>query len=144
MTIRRNYFFLLLFSVLIVPFMAHKIIWLARSEKTNGTMSFIGKTFSGQMDHVYSVIWFMHGKDTIWFNGRNNIFFEEGEAVPIRYQRSHPADAKLDVFLAIWGDTLVYGGIPVLIVFAIFIHPEIIPYRRRLRLLFKKPFIEVI
>jgi hypothetical protein len=144
MIIRRRYFFLALFSLLIIPFVAQKIIWLAGSKMTTGTMSFIGKSFSGQMDNVYSVIWFMHGKDTIWFNGRNNIFFEEGEAVPIRYHRSHPRDSNLNVFLAILGDTLVYGGIPVLILLAIFIHPGIVPYRSRVQLSLKKPFIQVI
>ena len=38
------------------------------------------------MDHIYSVIWFMAGKDTVWFNGRNNILFEENQIVPVRYQ----------------------------------------------------------
>jgi hypothetical protein len=38
-------------------------------------------------------------KDTIWFNGRNDIIFNEGERVPVRYQKSDPADAKLNVFL---------------------------------------------
>jgi hypothetical protein len=144
MILRRSYFFLALFSLLIIPCIAYKIRWLAGSKKTTGTMSFIGKTFSGQMDDVYSVIWFMDGKDTIWFNGRNNIFFKEGEAVPVRYQRSQPADAKLNVFLAIWGDTLVYGGVPLLILLAIFIHPELIPYSSKIRLVLKKPFIQVI
>jgi hypothetical protein len=144
MTVRRTPFFLVLISIIIVPFLTHKIIWLAGSEKTNGTMSFIGKTFSGQMDDVYSVIWFMAGKDTVWFNGRNNIFFEEGAAVPVRYQRSHPEDAKINVFLSIWGDTLIYGGLPLLILLIIFAHPEIVPYRSRIRLVFKTPFIRIV
>jgi hypothetical protein len=142
MAIRRTYFFLLLFTILIVPFIIYKIVWLAGSEKTYGKMSFIGKTFSGQMDDVYSVISFMVGKDTIWFNGRNNIFFEEGETLPVRYQPNNPVDAKVNVFLAIWGDTLVYGGIPVLILIVIFVHPQIVPYRSRIQLTVRKPFFK--
>lgn len=144
MTLGRTYFFLVLFSILIIPVLIPKIVWLAGSVKTNGTMSFIGKRFSGQMDDVYSVIWFMAGKDTVWFNGRNNIFFKEGETVPVRYQRDYPTDAKLDIFLALWGDTLIYGGLPLLVLLIIFFHPHIIPYSSKIRPLLKKPFIEIV
>src|SRR5688500_13732965 len=115
MLLPRTRFFLMLFIVLIIPIIANKLIWLAGSTKTNGTMSFVGKKYAGQMVYTYSVVWFMAGKDTIWFNGRNDIIFKEGEQVPVRYQKKNPANARLNVFLAIWGDTVVYGGIPFLI-----------------------------
>lgn len=107
-------------------------------------MSFVGKRYAGQMMYTYSVIWFMSGKDTVWFNGKNEILYEEGHPVPVRYSRKNPADAKLNVFISIWGDTLVYGCIPVLILLVIFSHPHIIPYRSKIRLNTSKPFIEVI
>ena len=135
---------MILFSIVIIPFVIAKIAWLIGSEKTNGTMSFVGKTYAGQMVYTYSVIWFMVGKDTVWFNGRNDIIFKEGEKVPVRYQRTDPVNAKLNVFLAIWGDTLIYGGIPVLILLVIFLHPMIIPYRSQILLKTKKPFILIV
>lgn len=107
-------------------------------------MSFIGKRYAGQMVYTYSVIWFMAGKDTIWFNGRNGIIFGEGEKVPVRYQKKHPANARLNVFLGIWGETVVYGGIPVLILLVVFLHPLIIPYRSQILLIPGKPFIRIV
>jgi hypothetical protein len=144
MLIRRSRFFLVLFGILVIPFLIQKIVWLARSEKTKGTMSFIGKRYAGQMVYTYAVVWFMVDKDTIWFNGRNDILFEEGELVPVRYPRKNPADARLNVFLAIWGDTLIYGGIPVLILLVIFLHPQIVPRRSKIRLTATKPFITIV
>lgn len=144
MTICRTNFFLILVSLVIIPILSHKIVWLAGSEKTNGTMSFVGKTYAGQMVYTYSVVWFMAGKDTVWFNGRNEIIFREGEKVPVRYQKKNPADAKLNVFLGIWGDTAIYGGIPVLILLVIFLHPLIIPYRSRILLKTTKPFVMIV
>lgn len=96
------------------------------------------------MVYRYAVIWFIVGKDTVWFNGRNDILFEEGEQVPVRYQQKDPADAKLNVFLAIWGDTLIYGGIPVLMLLVIFLHPQIVPYRSKIRLNTTRPFIMIV
>ena len=123
--------------------MLHKFIWLAGSEKANGTMSFVGKTYAGQMVYNYSVVWFMVGRDTIWFNGKNDIIFKEGKQVPVRYQRKDPRIARLNVFFAIWGDTLVFGGIPLLILLVILAHPEIIPYRSKVIVTSSFPFIKI-
>jgi hypothetical protein len=144
MLIRRSRFFLVLFGIMVIPLLVPKIVWLARSEKANGIVSFIGKRYAGQMVYTYAVVWFMVGKDTVWFNGRNDILFEEGEQVPVRYPRKNPAEARLDVFLAIWGDTLIYGGIPVLILLIIFLHPEIVPRRAKVRLTVIRPFIMIV
>ena len=123
--------------------MLQKLVWLSGSAKTNGTMSFVGKRYAGQMVYNYSVVWFMVGHDTIWFNGKNGILFQEGQQVPVRYQRKDPKIARLNVFLGIWGDTLVFGGIPVLILMVIFIHPAIIPYRSNVLLTKHFPFIKI-
>jgi Protein of unknown function (DUF3592) len=144
MLIRRSRFFLVLFGMLIIPLFVQKIIWLARSEKAIGTVGFTGKRYAGQMVYTYAVVSFMVGKDTVWFNGRNDILFEEGERVPVRYLRKNPAEARLDVFLAIWGDTLVYGGIPVLILLIIFLHPQIVPRRSKIQLTTIRPFIMIV
>lgn len=107
-------------------------------------MGFVGKSQTGQLYHQYAVISFKVGNDSIWFNGNDNILFEEGETVPIRYQRSNPHEARIDVFAAIWGDTLVYGGIPLLILIVIFLDPKIIPFRSKVKLQLRKPFIRVL
>ena len=104
-------------------------------------MSFVGKRYSGQMVYTYSVVWFLAGRDTVWFNGKNYILYKEGEQVPVRYQRSKPKDARLNVFIAIWGDTLIYGGIPFLILLVIAVHPQIVPYGSKIILSRQKPFV---
>jgi hypothetical protein len=144
MTLNRLSFFFVLFIIVILPFFIHKFIWLAGSEKTTGTMGFVGKSQTGQLVHRNSVISFNVGSNTIWLNGNDNILFKEGEPVPIRYQRDHPQEARVDVFSAIWGDTLVYGGIPVLILIVIFLDPKIIPLRSKVKLSVKKPFVKIL
>ena len=143
MVICRTCFFGMLIFLVSTPLLLQKIIWLSGSQKATGTMSFVGKTYAGQMTYQYSVIWFMVNRDTIWFNGKNEILFKEGEQVPIRYQRDNPSDARLNVFIAIWGDTLVFGGIPVLVLLVIFLHPEIIPYRSKVVMTTGFPFIKI-
>lgn len=127
-----------------MPFILYKVLWLVNSTKTNGIVSFTGKSITGQIMHRYSVILFMVDEDSIWFNGNDNILFKEGETVPVRYISSHPADARINTFSAIWGDTLVYGGLPVLILLVIFLHPQIIPRQSIIKLATKRPFIEVV
>lgn len=143
MTSSRTRFFLTILAIIVVPVLASKLIWLAGSKKADGKVSFIGKRYAGQMMYTYSVIWFVAGSDTIWFNGRNGIIFNEGETVSVRYQKEDPADARLNIFLGIWGETVVYGGIPVLIWFVIFLHPAIIPYRSRVKLIRTKPYVQI-
>src|SRR5262247_1442161 len=107
MTLSKNKFFLLLFAIVVAPFLIYKIAWLAGSRSANGTMGFIGKEYSGQIVHVYSVIRFPAGGDTVWFNGNDNIFFTPGERVPVRYAIDNPKDARIDFFVSVWGDTVV-------------------------------------
>ena len=104
-------------------------------------MGFVGKAYSGQIAHVYSVIKFGVQKDTFWFNGNDNILYKPGEKVSVRYQVNNPREARINVFPSIWGDTVVYGGIPLIILLVVFVHPGIIPYRSKLVLSMKKPFI---
>ena len=143
MTLSKSLFFLLLLCIVTIPFLIYKISWLARSVKVNGEMGFVGKNYAGSYVHVYSNIRFMADKDTIWFKGNDNMFFKEGETVPVRYIRSNPHEARINTFAAIWGDTVVYGGIPVIILLALFLHPAIIPRRSRIRLSTKKPILEI-
>lgn len=107
-------------------------------------MSFKGKSITGQLVHEYSVIFYKAGKDTIWFDGNDNIFYKEGESVPVRYQINDPQDARIDTFIPIWGDVLVYGGIPILILLVIFLHPQIIPFGSTIKLTTTKPFVKIV
>ena len=136
-------FFLLLFVLIGTPFLVYKINWLLHSQRTVGTMSFVGKNQTGQIGHIYSVVWFVAGKDTIWFNGNDNILFKPGEPVPVRYQKDNPNEARLDLFPSIWGDTIVYGGGPLLVLIALFLHRGIMPHQSKVRLSKKRPFIAV-
>ncbi len=106
-------------------------------------MCFVSKSYSGQIVHVFSVINFIRGKDTIWFHSNDNILFRRGEIVPVRYQRHDPNDARVDIFVSIWGDTLGYGGVLLLIVMIMFLHPEVVPRGSILLLITKKPFIRL-
>lgn len=144
MLLSKNKFFLLLFLITFSPFLIYKLVWIARSEKVNGVMGFVGKSYTGQIGHSYSVVSFQVGKDTIWMNGNDNIFFKKGSAVPIRYQKHDPNDARLNIFPSMWGDTLVYGGIPVAILLLLFLHPHIFPRRTKFRLSGKRPFVQAI
>ena len=141
MIIRRTPFFLGLLAITIIPFFTYKFAWIAGSVKTTGIAEFQGKSYTGQIAHVYMNIRYNTGKDTLWFNGNDNILYKEGQPVPVRYQKSDPSNARLDIFPSMWGDTLVYGSIPVSILLLLFLHPHIIPYRSRLKLTRKLPFI---
>ena len=143
MLLNKSQLFIILLIIIITPFLAYKVNWLAHSERTNGTMSFAGKNITGQYVHQYSVIMFTIGKDSIWFNGADNVIYNEGETVPVRFQLSNPHDARINIFISIWGDTLVFGGIPVLILIVLFLHPQIIPRRSMIRVKTRKPFLEI-
>jgi hypothetical protein len=145
MIVRRTSFFLALSSLIIVPLLANKIIWLANSKKTTGIFSFQGG--GNALDQIrmsQSFMYYTLGKDTIWFEGLPHLNLKEGQTVPVRYQPDNPSDVKLDTFLGIWGVTAIYGGLPLLVLLVLFLHPEIVPYRSKLRLTRKKPFIEIV
>ena len=144
MILNRLSFFSILLGIIAFPFLLHKFIWLAGSEKTTGTMGFVGQSQTGQLVHNYAVVIFKIGNDTVGFNGNDNILFNKGEAVPVRYQRDNPKEARIDVFAAIWGDTLVYGGIPVLILVLVFLDPKIIPMKAKVKITARKPFIRIL
>ena len=144
MTIGRKNFFLILFFLITTPFVIHKLWWLASTKKATATMCFVGKSITGQLEHVYSVFEFYKGNDTIFFNGPDNFIFTQGQKLPVLYHDDDPENAKLDMFLPLWLDTLVYAGIPALILFIVFIHPDVVPYRSKVRISQRKPFVEII
>jgi len=145
MIISRNSFFLLLAVLVLSPLLLHKLIWLAGTRETSGTMYFTGHGNLGSVLGVstYPVIWFQSGKDTIFFNGNVNIPLKPDEKVSVRYQKRNPSDAKVNSFTCIWGDTLAYELGPFLILLIVFFHPDLVPKNARL-LLGKKPFLQFI
>ena len=96
------------------------------------------------MTHEYAVVTFKAGTQTIWFNGYDNVLFPRRQIVPVRYQPGNPADARIAVFTALWADTLVYTGIPTVILLVLFLHPAIIPRQSKIRLIAKKPYIQLL
>lgn len=139
MLLSKTRLFIFLAFIIASPFVIHKLTWIAGSEKTVGMMGFKGKSYAGTYVHRYSNIQYIAGKDTIWFTGPDNIFFEEGKPVPVRFQRSNHYDARIDLFVPLWGDTIVYGGIPFVILLALFLHPQVIPRRSRIKISTKTP-----
>lgn len=107
-------------------------------------MRFIGKSIAGQTTHEYSVIRFIAGKDTIWFNSPDNLIFVKDEAVPVLYQKDTLSQAKVDTFTGLWGYTLIYVSPPLLILIILFFHPELMPARSKIYLKIKKPFFQIV
>ncbi len=107
-------------------------------------MSFIGKQQTGQINHVYSVINFVANGVPVWFNGNDNILFKPGEKVRVRYSINNPKDARIDGFVSIWGDTVVFGGLPTLVILMIYFHPLIVPRRSKILISKVKPFVSMI
>ena len=148
MTFTKFQFFLLLFTIIIGPFLFYKIIWVAKSKKTTGKVYFIGHELevNGNVS-AHLVIIFKVGKDTITFNTISELPYKTGETVPIRYQKNDPDDAKVDLPDRIWGDTLVYALAPILILMVVFLTPDrfdpILPKKSKI-IIGEKPWIKVI
>lgn len=135
----------MLFLLLAAVVVSGKVRWLIRSEK--GYATYYMHSAGNALDQIrvtHSVLYFTHGKDTVWFDGPENLYKETGTLVPIRYQPDHPSDVKVDNLLGIWGSSLVFGGVPLLTLLIVALHPHIIPYRARFHLMARKPFIRVI
>lgn len=142
MTLSRNLFFGALL-LLLLPFYIPRIIWLYRSEPITGEVSFTGKNQTGQFMHTYAVVYFTVNDSAYWFNGPDNMLYEEGTKVPVRYRPSYPPDARLDNFFSVWGDLLVYTGIPFVLFLLLYVHPDIVPYGKRIRIARSKPFLMI-
>jgi len=52
-----------------------------------------------------------------------------------------PGDAKVDIFAAIWGDTIVNTGVPLFMLLAIFLHPKVVPWGRKVAVRRRRPFL---
>jgi len=127
------------------PFWVFRAVWLARSVRVMGVYSFAGMGEAGEQVRLdYSVCWFPVGKDTVWFNGLGNLPFRPGDAIPVRYQADDPGDARVDIFAAIWGDTVVNSGVPLFMLLAIFLHPKVVPWGRKVEVRWRRPHLRVV
>lgn len=145
MIMHRTKFFLALISIWVVPLVAYKCIWLMQSRKVNGIFAF--ESLGNALDQIrfpHSEFWFRNGKDTVWVIGPGGLHLKTGDVIPIRYIPGKETKAKVDNFKGIWMGTVVYGGIVLLLLLAIFLHPEIIPYRSRVKLMGRQPFVFVV
>jgi hypothetical protein len=141
----RTKFFLVLISLWVIPLVSYRVIWLLQSKRATGLFAF--QSYGPALDQIrfpYSVIYFKVGKDTIFFKAPPHLRLSKNAVVTVLYQPRNPEDARLDSFKAIWSGTIIYGGIPLLFLIVIFLHPEIIPYRSKVELRAKSPFVRVV
>ncbi len=144
MILNRVSFFFLLLEILVFPVLLYNITWLAVAEKATGVVRFDGKAYTGQFVNNYSVVSFLNGKDTIWFNTTDGVLLKKGRRVPVYYMRKDPNNAKVGIFIEIWGPGIGYGAVPLLVLLLAFLHPNIVPRGVGFKLVTKKPFVEVV
>ena len=85
----------------------------------------------------------MMGKIRSGSNGASDILLNRGDIVSVLYQRDDHTEAKIDNFISVWGDTVGYAAVPAIIILIVFLQPEIVPRRARVRLGTKAPFVFV-
>lgn len=145
MVIRRNTFFLLLALLYIAIVGSPKLVWFLNSQTTTGIYAFQGGGNAlDQFPERASFIYFVYQNDTIWFKSMGGLGLPENTPIAVRFQTNDPQDAVIDNFRAVWLPTIVYGALPFLVLIVTFFHPHIVPWRSRVVLIPRKPFIKVI
>jgi hypothetical protein len=146
--------FLILFSLVAIPLVAPRLIWIAGSRKKMAVMGFEGRGTAGEpIPLTYSNLYFEEGGLQVWFTAPPGLGYKEGDPVPVRYLRAAKSegrvrdggapDARVDSLIGLWGDILVYGGIPTFILLILFLHPDVVPWGSRLLLTRKSPYIRL-
>jgi len=149
MLVSRSGFFAALFLLLVGPFFVPKLFWFCFSHRTQGKVLFTG----GVLDPIngttkYLVMQFRLGKDSFEF--QSNVYFRwpQDTVVMIRYSRFDPYDARLDLPVCIWGDTLVHALLPLGVWLVLFLTPNrfdpLVPWGARVRLGGRWPWMRVI
>ena len=144
MTLGRNTFFLILLFLLAVPVSGYKLIWLLRAEKSTATFAFHGKEIHGQLESTHAVMFYSPGNDTVFFHAVDDPAYTVGSRFPVLYQPANPTDASLTDFDNMWMKTSIILGVPLVLLLIVFLHKEIVPYRSKIRLSAKPPFLQVI
>lgn len=145
MVVRRSLFFLVLFSVIFLIYPGRTLLWLLRSEKTMGVFvyQYEGNALDQFRENLFEV-YFKYGKDTVVFKEPGRLPLHKGDLMPVRFLPQHPEVAKTATFRSLWGSSVSYGGIFFAVLLAVFLHPEVVPRRARLKLTGKKPFIKLV
>jgi hypothetical protein len=143
MLFSKNSFFLLLFIILIGPFVLPNVIWVLRSTKTTGVVEGIGTPSGITLGRsTYAYVSFIVGKDTFYFQGKDDDY-KNNDVVPLRYQTKDPENARVATFYSIWGNTIAYCGVPLIFWIICFFAKDIVPKGSKL-LIGRKPFIKLI
>jgi hypothetical protein len=106
------------------------------SRSTVGTLEFIGHGNLGSAlgMSTYPVIMFVVGSDTFHFNGAVNPELRRGQQISVRYLKQDPDDAKINSLLSLWGDTLAYSLGPLLVFLGLFLTPDIVPLKSKVKI----------
>jgi hypothetical protein len=138
-----------LFVVLVSPFPLQRLCWLAGSRHVQGRVYFEGHhwdIYGSVSSHM--VVIFDIGRDSVVFTNNINLKLRDNTPVPVRYEISDPQDARVDVPVCIWGDTLVYMLLPFGVWLILFLTPNgldpVIPWGSKVLLRRRKPYIKVI
>ena len=148
MILSRNAAFLILFLMVIVPFLAGKTIWILNAKKTTGVMAFIGHDDWGAASgmRTYAVIDFNVDHKKWSLHSSISLDLKKGDMIPVFYQINDPADAVVDDFINLWSRTISYAIFPILILIVMFIMPDrmdpILPRKSKV-VIGKRPFIKV-
>jgi hypothetical protein len=122
----RNKFFLGLLAVMLLPFLANRIIWLAGSREAKGIMSFVGHGDLGSALGIstYAVIDFKTGDNNVSFHSAMEPGLKEGDTVTVLYQISDPSDAVVKGFVNIWMRSISYLIMPVAVFLILYLMPD--------------------
>lgn len=148
MLLSRNQFFLVLAVLAHVALYMPRILWINHSERTFGLVWFMGHTLelNGSISG-HLVILFQAGKDSVTFNTADNWNLKVGDTIPVRYQKTDPSDAKVDIRIAMWGDIWVNSLVPELVLLILFVTPNrfdpLIPWKSKIRIGIR-PFLKII
>jgi hypothetical protein len=83
------------------------------------------------------------GQERVCFTAPCGLPYKEGDSVTVRYLAGDWKSARVDCLIGLWGDILVYGGIPGIILLISFLHPEVVPWGSKVRLSRKRPYISL-
>lgn len=145
MILHRNTFFLLLAVLYVGVIASPRLVWLARSEKATGIFAFQGRGNALELlPESASFIYYMYGKDTSWFKALGGLGLPENTPIAVRFHKDDPQSALIDSWRDIWLPTMVYGALPMLVLIVAFIHPHIIPWKSKVIIVRRRPFVKLI